>query len=424
MGIATVVKTVGTTGVFSTPQLWEDGAPVNLTTAEKSAAGTFLVAAFAQGESLSFVGSGATGKLLDTDSTGVGSGTYVTYGITAGNPAASDVVTGDTSGATCVLSSSTAIDVGVIWQGQQQNQEFSSATTVLTISGSTVSSSAYKEYTTVAGASFSDNANVQTNALRYNASNGAAINHTSSTGSFNGIAITETNVRVSKIQIRNNSTANSPLALGAGSSSAIIDKMLFDGDYSNTGSSVGIIGFSGTATSGTIIKNCLAVQRTSGAHHIIGTGAATASFYNCTFVAPDDLAKAPVSIFLSGASGTLTVQNCGMFAGDSTKAIKAGSATFNFTTCHSDITGTAGVTQVTYTNQFQNINDATLDLRLKTGADMLNSGTTDATNAAVDIAGTSRPSGASYDTGCWELVSAGGADVRNHIIPAYMRIAA
>src|SRR3990167_455755 len=125
MVAVTVVKTIGTTGVFSTPQLWEDGAPANLTTAEKSAATTFLVAAFAQGETLSFVGSGATGKLLDTDSTGAGNGTYVTYGITAGNPAANDVVTGGTSGATCVLTSSTPDNIGVIWQGQCQNQSFS-----------------------------------------------------------------------------------------------------------------------------------------------------------------------------------------------------------------------------------------------------------------------------------------------------------
>jgi hypothetical protein len=104
------------------------------------------------------------------------------------------------------------------------------------------------------------------------------------------------------------------------------------------------------------------------------------------------------------------VQNCGLFAGDSTKAIKAGSATFNFTTCYSDISGTAGVTQTTYGNEFQNVNDATRDFRLKTGAAQINTGTTDATNAAIDIAKTNRPSGAAYDVGAWELVQAGGGE--------------
>ena len=89
MASTTVVKTIGTTGTFSTPQLWEDGKPADLTTAERSAAGTFAVVSFIQGEALTFVGSGATGKFLDTDSTGPGTGSYITYGITAGNPAAS-----------------------------------------------------------------------------------------------------------------------------------------------------------------------------------------------------------------------------------------------------------------------------------------------------------------------------------------------
>src|SRR3990167_4881646 len=171
----TVVKTIGTTGVFSTLQLWEDGAPANLTTSEKSAAGTFLVAAFTQGETLSFVGSGATGKFLDTDSTGAGNGTYIIYGITGGNPAASDVVTGATSGATCVISSSTPLETGVIWEGQCQNEEFVSATTLLTIAGSTSNSTSYKHITTIEGASFRNNANKLTNALRYNSSNGCGI---------------------------------------------------------------------------------------------------------------------------------------------------------------------------------------------------------------------------------------------------------
>jgi hypothetical protein len=103
----------------------------------------------------------------------------------------------------------------------------------------------------------------------------------------------------------------------------------------------------------------------------------------------------------------VTAQNCGLFAGDSTKAVKSGTATFNFTTCYSDISGTAGVTQTTYSSEFQNVNDATRDFRLKTGAAQIDTGTTDATNAQFDIAGTERPEGAAYDVGCWELVQGG-----------------
>jgi len=99
----------------------------------------------------------------------------------------------------------------------------------------------------------------------------------------------------------------------------------------------------------------------------------------------------------------VTVQNCALFTGDSTKAIKFGGATFNFTTCYSDISGTTGVTQTTYADVFQDVNDATRDFRLKPSAALTDTGTTDATNAASDIVGTTRPQASAYDVGCWEL---------------------
>ena len=395
MAAVTVVKTIGTTGVFSTLQLWEDGAPADLTTAEKSAATTFAVATFAQGESLTFVGSGATGKLLDTDSTGPGTGTYVTYGVTAGNPAASDVVTGGTSLATCVLTSGTPDNVGVIWEGQCQNQEFSGGGSLLSMAGSTSSVDAYKHLTAAAGASFRDHASVQTNALRYNAANGCGL--TSSGSNIYVVQAAELNSRVSKLQIA--ATGSGARALSGNTDpGSICEYLICEGRYTDVAAVVGVIAQIYT------MRNCLIVQRATGADHIIGTGTTTMFFYNCTIVAPDDLAAAPTSVFLSGASGTVTVQNCALFAGDSTKAIKAGSATFNFTTCYADIAGTDGVTQTPYGSEFQNVNDATRDFRLNAGAAQVDTGTTDATNGSTDIAGTARPQRAAYDVGCWELV--------------------
>jgi hypothetical protein len=392
-----VVKTIGTTGTFSTPQLWEDGAPASLTTAEKSAATTFLVAAFVQGESLTFVGSGATGKLIDTDSTGAGTGTYVTYGLITGNVAASDVCTGTTSTATCVITSGTPTDAGVIWEGHCQNQEFTSASDTCTVSGSTTSATAYKHLTTAPGASFRDNANIQTNALRYNASNGAALNTTTIANSV--VFGDEANFRISKLQLAPTVSGSRALRMHAGGE--IAEFCILEG--TNTGSTT-TNGTVSVASSGTV-RNCVIVLRSTAADHIIGTGTGSPFFYNNTIVAPDDLATAPLFIFLSGASGTVTAQNCGLFAGNSGSAIKSGSATFNFTTSYSDISGTTGVTQTTYSSEFQDVNDATRDYRLVTGAAMKNTGTTDTINAANDIAGTARPSGASYDVGCWEFVA-------------------
>ena len=356
---------------------------------------------FVQGETLTFVGSGATGVFLDTDSTGPGTGSYITYGITAGDPAASDVVTG-TSTATCILSSGTADFVGVVWQGQCQNQEFSGAGTQLTISGSTASSTAYKECKTVAGASFRDHANIQTNQLRYNAANGCGIRGTSASTAT--LVEQEDQCRISKLQISSTGSDSRAVAGSVGSTDiTYVDDVIIEGTGTGTGTTAGAASF----PAANIIRNSVIIQRASAAGQIIGTGTGSPSFYNCTLAAADDLATAPTRVLLSGASGTVTVQNCGLFAGDSTKAIKAGSATFNFTTCYSDISGTAGVTQTTYSSEFENVNDATRDFRLKTGAAQIDTGTTDATNAAIDIAGTARPSGAAYDVGAWEFVQAG-----------------
>lgn len=399
MAVQTVVKTVGTTGTFSTPQLWEDGSAVNLTTAEKSAAGTFLVAAFTQGETLSFVGSGAAGKFLHTDSTGAGNGTYVIYGITSGNPAAGDVVTGATSGATCVLSSSTPTDVGVIWQGQCQNQEFSGTGTQLTVAGGTTSTTCYKELTTVSGASFRDNANKLTNALKYNASNGAAIRGTSNTAVT--LSHAEDNFRLTGMQITATGSDSRAMTPSGSTITGIYDSNIFEGTYTTNGTTRGVI-----STGAMTFKNCLIIQKASAADHIIGSATSSPFFYNCTIVAPDDLATAPVSVFLSGASGTVTVQNCGLFAG-ADKPTTAGSATYTFTTCYGDdSTPATGITTATFSSEFQNVNTATADFRLKAGAAELDTGTTDATNAPTDIVGTTRPQGAAYDVGCWELVVA------------------
>jgi len=397
MAATTVVKTIGATGTFSTVQLWEDGAPADLTTAERSACGTFLVAAFVQGEALTFVGSGATGVMLDTDSTGPGTGTYMTYGITLGNPAASDVITG-TSTATCVLTSGTPDFTGVVWQGQCQNQVFTVAGTVLTVSGSTNSTTAYKELTTVSGASFRDAfTSVPDKALRYNTANGAALDCTSNTGL--AVFLNETNtVKLSNLQVTGSNTNGR--AINAGGVTSVISNCIFDGRYAvvSTGNGVAACGNNVTWI------NCLIIQRASASDHIFATGTSSPTFRNCTFVAGDDLATAPTSIFSSGLSGAITAQNCGMFAGDSTKAIIGGSATGAFTTCASDISGAAGVTQVTYNQEFQDVNDATGDYRLRPGASQINAGTVDMTNASTDIVGTARPKGPSYDIGAWEFI--------------------
>ena len=403
MAAVTVVKAIGSTGDFSTLALWQAGAPADLTTAQKFAAGTFLTATFIQGESLTFTGSGATGKFLDTDSTGAGSGTYLTFGVTAGTPAASDTVSGDSSGATCVLSGS-ALNTGVVWQGQCQNQEFSGINTIVTISGSTNSATAYKELTTVAGASFRDNVNAQTNALRYNASNGAGIRTVSPT---NAVTVSEANFRISKLQL--SATADGGRSLGCSQSSLLMDFCICEGAYRGISTTIGVVGISGGT--GHNLRNSVFVQGASVGQpdHIIGIGAVgTASFYNDTFVVPTDLnggTGVATAAIASTASGTV-LKNCAFFGLVGTVDPIGTGATV--TTSYTDGTdvGANGFTIVPIAGVFQNTVNATRDFRLAPGSALIDVGTTDSTNAAHDIVGTSRPQGAAYDVGCWEYMSA------------------
>ena len=64
----------------------------------------------------------------------------------------------------------------------------------------------------------------------------------------------------------------------------------------------------------------------------------------------------------------------------------------------------------TYTSQFVDTGTTVgnRDFRAKTGADILDAGTTDSTNVpnANDIAKTARPQGSAWDIGAWELVVA------------------
>ena len=56
----------------------------------------------------------------------------------------------------------------------------------------------------------------------------------------------------------------------------------------------------------------------------------------------------------------------------------------------------------------ENTTTASRDFRPKAGADTIDNGTTDSTNAATDLIGTSRPSGSAYDIGAEEYVTVGG----------------
>lgn len=284
---------------------------------------------------------------------------------------------------------------GNIQQGQLTGTLTVTSGVVGTFAGSTVDSTHYAELTTAAGQSFRDNANVQTNALKYNASNGAAI--TTNVGYTRLFFVQIDFCRFSNLQIQHSSTVGGALFEQDAAYTLDINNCIWD----SANAAVIIAG------SNAKMRNSLAVMRGNSKPRIV-TLTSGASLYNCTLAVPSDVTWT-TSIF-DANYGTPEVKNCALFGNGA--ALRGGSATPTYTTCYTDASSPpSGVTAATYdTTQFVDITDATRDYRIPTGSVLKDTGTTDATNAVTDIAGSSRPQGAAYDVGCWEYAVVGGAD--------------
>lgn len=288
----------------------------------------------------------------------------------------------------------TAGGVDQIWRGECKNiSEFTSTDVLLNATGKTTDATHYIELTTYSGASFRDNASVQSNALRYNASNGAAIRMSGSYVAKACIQGSGTYLRVSNLQFK----SDDPSAIGFdfASMNVIIDNCIFHG---SRGGFSWIAQFNeGLAST---VRNSVFINE-YGASTAYVAKVGISNFYNCTFVTPSDK-TASVSIYAAVSSGAI-LKNCAFFGAT---GVDDGGSRANYTTCYTDASSPpTGCTTTTFSSAFENTALATLDLRLKSGSALIDAGTTDSTNAATDIAGTSRTVG-SYDVGAWEYFSA------------------
>lgn len=280
------------------------------------------------------------------------------------------------------------------WRGELKNETFT-LTSGVSFTGITTNSTYYVELTTEAGASFADNANVQTNALRYNASNGAAITCSTAWVPMLSVA-TSMHFRMSMVQIRSSHNNTSTFTQNAVSGNTTVNRCIVETQHSSNGAVV-LYG------SGSTVSNSLLINRRSssvGPALGVGNGAGA---YNCTLACT----VAAGAVAITGNYGTPVVKNCAVFG---FTAIKSGGNTPTYTTCATDIasppTGFTG--SLTGSSQFESLTDGSHDFRLKSGSSLIGAGTTESTYAATDIAGTSRPSGTGYDIGAWEFVTATG----------------
>ena len=289
---------------------------------------------------------------------------------------------------------------GNSYQGNcYKDSEFTSTggTSILSLSGHTTDASHTITLTTGPGQSFRDNANVQTNALRYNAANGVAITSDAS-ATAGTIHIEDIAVFFSNLQIKSTGYAGCGIASTDAYVFYTVDDCIIAGDRLGA-----IYNSRFTVT----IRNSLLYSLAENAEYIVHASNGLPNIYFCTIVAPSGLAAPPNHAFFAGYATANVVQNCAIFG---CGALSSGTGS-TYTTCMTDLSSglPSGVTgSITYASQFQNTTTASADWREKPGGNLRGAGTADATNGATDIAGTARPQSGNWDIGCWELVAAVG----------------
>lgn len=276
-----------------------------------------------------------------------------------------------------------------IWEGRCKNQTFSGST-VLTVGGTTTSSSCYKHLTTDTGASFRDHGSASSNALRYNASNGAAISGSSPYALYCIDASGENYFRISNLQVQ----TQSALRGIRGVAGSMVLNCIFEAAGAQIVSGI------------EYLANSLFVQR--GNDTSLATWTGDVAMYNCTWVVPSNFTAAS-NLLNFAYGGTRTARNCAFF-GCSNLQSTLGGGGLTFTTCFTDDpTPPSGCTAVAFDTStgsgFETITDTGRDFRIKASSAMRDAGTTDSTNAATDIIGRARPQGSGYDVGCWEAVT-------------------
>lgn len=291
-----------------------------------------------------------------------------------------------------------------IWKGECYNDsEFTSSGTILSVTVN-VDSTRFCLLTVGSGQGFKSNGGAASLPLRYDQSKGVGLRFTGGYNTFIDGGGVNAGLKIDGLQVYYDSGSSSPY---------------FPVMYRI--SSVKNCHFSSRQTTGSLMHYCgelvnsiVALRGTSFSGNAVRPSVGTDRIINTTIVRPSDLTAGGTGIS-GGSDGYPQVTNCAVFGfstqfGGTIGSYAAGSGNNASSVASGSIPGSSNQASLTYSSQFENVNDTTRDWRPKSGGALTNTGSRQQTYTAdVDIIGAAR-STSTPSIGAREF-SAGGSSV-------------
>jgi hypothetical protein len=297
--------------------------------------------------------------------------------------------------------SSTGTNTPYVLAAYNDSEFYSTTGSLLHLSGITTDATNTITLTAAPGQSFMDNANAQTNALKYNQANGVGLHVNCA---YAGVIFTGVpNVNISRLQLYLQGYGAGAVCLQTDDHNYVSNTILWETNSNASGDAVYFPGASSTIENSLIYSGSAGLRGITAAYDSL-------EICNCTIVAASDVSNTNYGV--AGLNQTWTIYNTAVF-GFGTNFYTA-SGTYsgsNNASDHAIAFGSNNQASKTYSSQFQGTTSSAPDFRLKSGAALVDTGATETSiiPGAIDIVGTTRPQGAAWDIGAWELAGASGA---------------